>query len=294
MCISIDDIKHKSPEGYILALSQLFYINGVLMSSKKKAIGYIGEVVIEKLDKPISHFEETELREILQMKTQAMKGDIRNATITDVEIAPSVFNTFFVGIEIVLHAENANVYIDNPFLDINYKILQKAMSNFYYSIQIKKIMQNKVSLETIKTWFWKTQVTAPSQVPTHFFEYVHSLGLIDEDLDPDDMRDAAISECFILFEFALNQLEPQFARLVKKKRLSKAENAQYEALLAKVQSVKMQRGYFAQFATAGVLHEDIKALYEDMYQRAQVFYSKPLSTISDLGDVDGVEGAPTE
>ena len=155
-------------------------------------------------------------------------------------------------------------------------------------------MQNKISLETIKIWFRTTPVAAPRNVPQNFVKHVYNLGLIDKDLDPDDLRDAAISECFILFEFALNQLEPQFARLVKKKRLSKAENAQYEALLAKLQSVKMQRGYFAQFATAGVLHSDIKALYEDMYQRAQVFYSKPLSTISDLGDVDGVEGAPTE
>jgi hypothetical protein len=154
--------------------------------------------------------------------------------------------------------------------------------------------ENKVSLETIKTWFWKTQVTAPANVPPHFYQYVHSLGLIDEDLDPDDMRDAAINECMKLCIFALNQLEPQFTRLVRKKRLSKAENAQYETLLAKVESVKMQRNYFAQFKLAGVLHEDIKLLFEDMLRRVRVFYSKPLCTISDLGDVDGITGAPTE
>jgi hypothetical protein len=153
-------------------------------------------------------------------------------------------------------------------------------------------MQNKVSLETIKTWFNTTHVIAPRNIAPHFFEYVHSLGLIDETLDPDDMRDIAISECFIVFEFAISQVEPRFKQLLRKKRLSKGETMEYEKLLLRVEALKMQRNYFAQFKMSGVLHEAIKPLFDDMLQRTRVFYSKPLSTISDLGEVSGIDSAP--
>ena len=153
-------------------------------------------------------------------------------------------------------------------------------------------MQNKVSLETIKTWFHTTHVVAPRNVPPHVFEHIYSLGLIDETLDPDDIRNAAIDECLIVFEFAISQVEPRFKQLLRKKRLSKGETMEYEKLLSRVEALKMQRNYFAQFKMSGVLHEVIKPLFDDMHQRARVFYSKPLSTISDLGEVSGVDSAP--
>ena len=152
-------------------------------------------------------------------------------------------------------------------------------------------MKNKVSLEAVKTWFYTTSVVAPRNVAPHFFDHLYSIGLIDEDLDPDDMRDAAINECLIIFEFALSQVEPRFKQLLRKRRLNRAEEIQYDGLLLKVEALKMQRNYFAQFKMSGMLHEDIKALYNDMLQRTRVFYSKPLSTISDFGDIGGVDGA---
>jgi hypothetical protein len=154
--------------------------------------------------------------------------------------------------------------------------------------------QNKVSLEVVKTWFHTTPVAAPRNVPPYFYQYVHSLGLIDSDLDPDDLREAAISECFVLFEFALSQVEPRFKQLLRKKRLSKTEEMEYDKLLLKVEAIKMHRNYLAQFKMSGVLHEDIKLLFQDMHKRTVVFYSKPLATISDLGELGGVTGAPTE
>ena len=154
--------------------------------------------------------------------------------------------------------------------------------------------QNKISLEVIKTWFYTTPVIAPRNVPPHFFQYVNSLGLIDSDLDPDDIKAAAISECLLIIVFALSQVEPRFKQLLRKKRLSKSEEMEYDKLLLKVEAIKMQRNYFAQFQMSGMLHETIKPLFDDMQQRTQVFYSKPLATISDLGELGGVDGAPTE
>jgi len=152
----------------------------------------------------------------------------------------------------------------------------------------------EINLQVVDTWFHKAKIKDIQEVPTGFYEYVVTLGLIDTDLDPDDMRNEAIREALSLIQFAVEQLDRDISILCRPKRLTPHQNKRYEDLLGRVERLKSHRNAFAKFITLGELDPLIEQMYNDLYRRTVVFYSKPLSTISDLGDVDGVEGAPTE
>jgi len=152
----------------------------------------------------------------------------------------------------------------------------------------------EISLEVVDTWFHKAKIKYIQEVPTGFYEYVVMLALIDTELDPDDMRNEAIREALNLIQFGVEQLDREISILCKPKRLTPSQNKRYDDLLGRVERLKTHRNAFAKFIATGELDSLIAQMYNDLYQRTVVFYSKPLCTISDLGDVEGVDGAPIE
>ena len=152
----------------------------------------------------------------------------------------------------------------------------------------------EINLQVVDTWFHKAKIKHIQEVPTGFYEYVVTLGLIDTELDPDDMRNEAIREALSLIQFAVEELDRDISVLCRPKRLTPSQNKRYDDLLGRVERLKTHRNAFAKFIALGELDPLIAQMYQDLYRRTVVFYSKPLCTISDLGDVDGITGAPTE
>lgn len=152
----------------------------------------------------------------------------------------------------------------------------------------------EINLQVVNTWFHKAKIKYIQEVPTGFYDFVVTLGLIDETLDPSDMRNEAIREALSLIQFAVEELDRDISVLCRPKRLTPHQNKRYEDLLGRVERLKAHRNAFAKFITLGELDNLIAQMYKDLYQRTLVFYSKPLSTISDLDGVGGVTGAPTE
>jgi hypothetical protein len=152
----------------------------------------------------------------------------------------------------------------------------------------------EINLQVVDTWFHKAKIKYIQEVPTGFYECVVTLGLIDTELDPDDMRNEAIREALSLIQFAVEELDRDISALCRPKRLTPSQNKRYDDLLGRVERLKTHRNAFAKFIAVGELDPLIAQMYQDLYQRTVVFYSKPLCTISDLGDVEGITGAPTE
>ncbi len=151
-------------------------------------------------------------------------------------------------------------------------------------------MQSK-DLKAIKDWFYNTKVSHLQDVRAHYFEPLYSLGLIDSKLCRTSLKCVVLDEQINTF----SRLAVWFAAL------KDAEDAPYEdennTMPAKLKkrfianAIKARDEWIAIKAGADFTEHQFST-YRDMYQRAQVFYSKPLITISDLGTIAGVDGAP--
>lgn len=153
-------------------------------------------------------------------------------------------------------------------------------------------MQNKVNLEAIKHWFYNVKIAHLHDVPTHYFEHIYSLGLIDTKLCETALKHEAIDAYMNYYAMRADSLDAQIKPYLQKETLKKFEQLTYDNLLKKSEQIKSYRNAFAHFKMKDRMHDSIKDMYKDMYQRAQVFYSKPLMTTSNLDTISGVSGAP--
>lgn len=153
-------------------------------------------------------------------------------------------------------------------------------------------MQNKLNLEAIKHWFYNTKIAHLQDVPAHYFEPLYSLGLIDSKLCETSLKHEAIDANLNYFAMRADSLDAQIKPYLQKDTLKKFEQLTYDNLLRRLEQMKSYRNAFAFFKIKDEMHDSIKDMHKDMYQRAQVFYSKPLITTSNLDTIAGVDGAP--
>jgi hypothetical protein len=142
-------------------------------------------------------------------------------------------------------------------------------------------MSNK-DLKMIKDYFLHTKVAYINDVPLSCFEPLYRLGLIDTTLCKETLKTAAVNELIRIYKIvyknsykagAANQLDKEINEFL----MLRAET-----------NIKAWNDF-----KAGAIPTPYQlSVLKDMYQKAQVFYSKPLMTISDLDTIAGVDGAP--
>jgi len=134
----------------------------------------------------------------------------------------------------------------------------------------------------IKSWFLNTQVAFINDVPLSCFSVLHSLGLIDTTLCTETLKMAAVDELIRIYRQLCKHGYKASSANQPDKKINEFLMQKAEAHIKAWQDFK---------AGAVPTPYQLSAL-KDMYQKAQVFYSKPLMTISDLGIIAGVDGAP--
>jgi len=141
--------------------------------------------------------------------------------------------------------------------------------------------ENRPNLEAIKNWFYTAKVHYISDVPSHYYDALNSIGLV-ETFDEAYLRNVAIDEALYILDKAA-----QIAQKRLKDLLDAPKNTLYwrvtcDKLESEINKQKSLRNAFAVFKIRGEFAPEISAIYGTLIQRAAVFYSKPLDTISDL------------
>lgn len=151
-------------------------------------------------------------------------------------------------------------------------------------------MQNKVNLEAIKHWFYNVKIAHLQDVPTHYFEHIYSLGLIDTKLCETALKAVAIYELIDMYA----RVAAFFAAVKSAESAPQdKENTMPEKMKQRFIKNAMETTKQWLEIQSGAAPTDRQANeLKDMYQRAQVFYSKPLMTTSNLDTISGISGAP--
>ena len=155
-------------------------------------------------------------------------------------------------------------------------------------------MKNKISLESIKEWFNTARPTYISEVPHHFYKALHSIGLIDADIDKDDyLRPLAVAEGLRITNKLVLLLKEQIKPYIEKPTLNIFQQSAHDKLYNEIDLAMYMRMHFAKMSANPTIAppQPIEKLYTTIRNKAAVFYSKPLATISDLDDVGGVGGS---
>ena len=130
----------------------------------------------------------------------------------------------------------------------------------------------------IKDWFLNTRVVRITDVPLSYVLPLYSIGLIDDELCDKALKSIALELCI-----------DAEVRKIDKLIASGIDSDFKKTVLSAL--IKGKELFWAVKKGAKPTPYQLSAL-KDMYQKAQVFYSKPLMTISDLGTIAGVDGAP--
>ena len=142
-------------------------------------------------------------------------------------------------------------------------------------------MQPK-DLKATKEWFNNAHIAYINDVPLSCFKAVYQLGLIDTTLCTETLKMAAVDELIRIYKVV-------YKSSYKAGSANQLDKEINEFLMQKAEThIKAWNDFKA--GAVPTLYQ-LSAL-KDMYQKAQVFYSKPLMTISDLGAIAGVDGAP--
>jgi hypothetical protein len=155
-------------------------------------------------------------------------------------------------------------------------------------------MKNKISLESIKDWFYTSRPAYISEVPHHFYKALHSIGLIDADIDNDDyLRPLAVAEGMRITNNLVLLLKEQIKPYIEKPTLNIFQQSAHDKLYNEIDAAMAMRMQFAKMSANPTIAppEAISKLYTTIRNKAAVFYSKPIETITDLDDVGGVGGS---
>ena len=155
-------------------------------------------------------------------------------------------------------------------------------------------MKNKISLESIKDWFYTARPAYISEVPHHFYKALHSIGLIDADIDNDDyLRPLAVAEGLRITNNLVLILKAQIKPYIEKPTLNIFQQSAHDKLYNEIDLAMCMRMHFATMSANPTIAppQPIEKLYTTIRNKAAVFYSKPLATISNLDDVGGVGGS---
>ena len=155
-------------------------------------------------------------------------------------------------------------------------------------------MKNKISLESIKDWFNTARPAYISEVPHHFYKALHSIGLIDADIDNDDyLRPLAVAEGLRITNNLVLILKAQIKPYIEKPTLNIFQQSAHDKLYDEIDLAMYMRMHFAKMSANPTIAppQPIEKLYTTIRNKAAVFYSKPIATISNLDDVGGVGGS---
>jgi hypothetical protein len=155
-------------------------------------------------------------------------------------------------------------------------------------------MKNKPSLENTKQWFYTARPTYISEVPHHFYKALHSIGLIDADIDNDDyLRPFAVAEGVRISNNLVLLLKAQIKPYIEKPTLNIFQQSAHDKLYNEIDAAMLIRMHFAKMVhnTTMPPPDAVKQLYTTLRNKAAVYYSKPIETITDLDDVGGVGGS---
>ena len=155
-------------------------------------------------------------------------------------------------------------------------------------------MKNKISLESIKDWFYTARPAYISEVPHHFYKALHSIGLIDADIDNDDyLRPLAVAEGLRITNNLVLILKAQIKPYIEKPTLNIFQQSAHDKLYNEIDLAMCMRMHFAKMSANPTIAppQPIEKLYTTIRNKAAVFYSKPIATISNLDDVGGVGGS---
>lgn len=155
-------------------------------------------------------------------------------------------------------------------------------------------MKNKISLESIKHWLYTARPAYISEVPHHFYKALHSIGLIDDDIDNDNyLRPLAVAEGLRITNNLVLLLKEQIQPYVEKPTLNIFQQSAHDKLYNEIDLAMYMRADFAKMAANPTIAppQSIEKLYTTIRNKAAVFYSKPLATISDLDELGGVGGS---
>ena len=155
-------------------------------------------------------------------------------------------------------------------------------------------MKNKISLESIKEWFNTARPAYISEVPHHFYKALHSIGLIDADIDNDDyLRPLAVAEGLRITNNLVLILKSQIKPYIEKPTLNIFQQSAHDKLYNEIDLAMYMRMHFAKMSANPTIAppQPIEKLYTTIRNKAAVFYSKPIATISNLDDVGGVGGS---
>lgn len=148
--------------------------------------------------------------------------------------------------------------------------------------------QNKLNPEALKAWFYTKSISALSEVPSHYFNALLALGLIDTELTEDELHHFALDALIAVYSQIADNLQIKLSELVEKPKLNLYEQVTYNRLYKDTELSKKFRNAAAAAKISGVIDNCIVGIYGDYMQRAAVFYSKPIATISDLDSIGGV------
>jgi len=155
-------------------------------------------------------------------------------------------------------------------------------------------MKNKPSLENTKQWFYTARPTYISEVPHHFYKALHSIGLIDADIDNDDyLRPFAVAEGVRISNNMVLLLKAQIKPYIEKPTLNIFQQSAHDKLYNEIDAAMLIRMHFAKMVHNPNMPppDAVKQLYTTLRNKAAVYYSKPIETITDLDDVGGVGGS---
>lgn len=145
--------------------------------------------------------------------------------------------------------------------------------------------QNKVNRDGIINAFYTQRIATPQAAPLHHYSVLFSAGLIDCPYTEKEVKKMACESVMRILTIEIDNLAADIAPMVEKPQLTGFEQLRYNRLMRNKELAMAARGSIAQIAIGRTISDAVAhRLVSDMVKRHEIYWSKPIALITNLGD----------